>query len=164
MLSEIKKHYWLLPLTGGILSIIGFLFPAWYSPPIWVEYIWIIGIIYHVNGGDVLDILPYEMFIPSLIAAIAISLSSIIIIIFAFYTFRSKKISINVENLWLIMVIIETAISIFYIIGIQIGFFLHANQNFWDIYQIQFGLITPFIGASLTLIGTIIGKRLKRDI
>ncbi|MFX0030477.1 MAG: hypothetical protein ACFE8B_14800 [Candidatus Hermodarchaeota archaeon] len=163
-MGEIKKLYLLLPLIGGVLSIIGILIPAWYSPPPWVEYIWIAGIIHHVTAGDVLDVLPIEMFIPSIIAVVIISLGSIIILIYTFFNIQGKKSLSNVENLWIIIAIIEIATAIYYILGIQFGFFLHSDQNFWSIYEIQFGMVTPFIGASLTLIGAILRKRIKRDI
>lgn len=156
-MSEIKKKYWLIPLIGGAFSLTGFLFPAWYSPPIWVEYIWIIGIIYHVTGGNVLAQAPLEMFIPSIITTILISICSFFIIFNALFKSRNKSLLINNEILWILLATLEIIFMIYYIIEIQIGFFLNTGLNFQDFYEIQFGLIIPFIGASLTLIGVIIG-------
>ncbi|MFW9952117.1 MAG: hypothetical protein ACFFKA_18505 [Candidatus Thorarchaeota archaeon] len=156
-MSEIKKKYWLIPLIGGLFSLIGFLIPAWYSPPIWVEYIWIIGIIHHVTGGNVLARAPLEMFIPSIITTVLISICSFFIILNALFKSRNKSLLIKAKNSWIILAILEIISMIYYTIGIQFGFFQNTGLNFWDFYEIQFGLIIPFIGAGLTLIGAIIG-------
>jgi len=100
-----KNYYWLLPLAGGIISIIGFFIPAWYSPLAFEEYLWITGIIHHVlPSGDVFEILPPELFIPSLITTILISLSLFMIIINYFFKFRSKTLLGNTEKLWIIII------------------------------------------------------------
>jgi hypothetical protein len=162
-LSNIKKYYWLIPLIGGVISLIGFLIPAWYSPPVWIEYVWMIGIIHHVTGGNVIDIAPPEMFIPSLIATLLISLCSILAILNALFKFRGKTLLRNTDNLWLIIAIVEIGAAIFYIFGIQIGFFLNTDLEFVDYYVFQFGLFIPFIGAVLILTGSIMGKLSKKD-
>ncbi|MFW9971022.1 MAG: hypothetical protein ACFFDF_12580 [Candidatus Odinarchaeota archaeon] len=158
---KINKYYWLIPLIGGVLSLIGLLIPTWYSPPVWVEYWWLIGLIHHITGGNVIAMAPLEISIPSLIAAILIVLCSILIILNSLLKSREKTLTKNTENLWISMAIIEIAAVIFYIIGIQVGYFLHTDRTFWDIYQIRFGTIIPFISAGLTLTGAIIGKRIK---
>ncbi|MHA2036383.1 MAG: hypothetical protein ACW98X_08105 [Promethearchaeota archaeon] len=162
-MSEIKKYYWLIPLVGGFFSLIGFLFPAWYSPPFWVEYVWMIGVIHHVTGGNVVEMAPSDMFIPSLIASILIFVCSCLVILVTLLKSRSKTFSSNKENIWIVMSIVEISATIYYILGIQNGFFLYSTLNFWDFYEIQFGLIVPFIGGNLTLIGGIIGKLVKRS-
>lgn len=162
-MSETRNFIWLIPLIGGVLSLFGLLIPTWYSPPIWVEYWWLIGLIHHVTGGDVIEFGPLEISLPSLIAFVLISLSSVIIILNSLFKFRGKTLWANSEKLWIYMAIIEIGATMFYIISVQIGFFIHTSLVFWDIYRIQFGLIVPFIGAGLTLIGVILGIKLKRD-
>jgi hypothetical protein len=147
--------------VGGLFSLIGFFFPAWYRPPFWIVYVWMFGIIHHVTGGNVVEFAPSEMFIPSLIASIIIILCSAIIILMGMFKSRNKKFLGNIENLWIVLAFVEIGAIIYYIIGIQIGFSLLTTLNFWDIYEIQFGLIVPFIGASITIIGAIIGKLIK---
>lgn len=160
----IKKFYWLIPLIGGTLSLLGLLIPTWYSPPVWIEYWWFIGLIHHVTGGDVIEFGPLEISIPSLIAFVLISLSSVIIILNSLFKFRGKTLWGKTEKLWIYMAILEISAAIFYAISIQIGFFINTSIVFWDIYLIQFGLIIPFIGAGLTLLGAILEIKLKRDI
>ena len=163
-MGGIKNYFWLIPLIGGSFSIIGLLFPAWYSPPVWIEYVWIIGIIHHVTGGNIFDNAPSEMFIPSIIATGLITLCSVVIIIIALLKFRGKTLSGNTENLWIILAIIEIGTSIYYIFMIQNGFFQNTGLIFWDIYEFQFGMFIPFISASLTLFGALIGKLIKEEI
>ena len=75
---------------------------------------------------------------------------------------KDKRLLGNTENFWIMLAILEISVSIYYIIGIQHGFYLHTNLNFWDIYEIRNGTIIPFIGGSITLIGAIIGKFINR--
>ncbi|MFX1240619.1 MAG: hypothetical protein ACFFA7_05170 [Promethearchaeota archaeon] len=161
-MSEIKKFFWLIPLIGATLSLFGLFIPTWYSPPVWVGYWWMIGLIYHVTGGNVIEFGPLEISIPSLIAFGLIALSSAIIILNSIFKSRNKTLWGNPENLWIKMALIETSAVIFYIISVQIGFFINTSLVFWDRHLIQFGLITPFIGAGLTLIGAILEIKLNR--
>ncbi len=163
-MSEIKKFILLFPLIGGVLSLFGLLIPTWYSPPVWIEYWWLIGLIHHVTGGDVIAFGPLETSIPSFIAFVLIIVSSVIIILNSLFKFRGKTLWGKTEKLWIQMAILEISAAIFYVISIQIGFFINTNILFWDIYLIQLGLIIPFIGAGLTLLGAILGFKLKRDI
>ncbi len=90
---EIGKYYWLLPLCGGILSIIGFLIPVWYSSTAWDENLWIWGLIEHISpSGSEFTLSPKELFIPSLITAILILLSSSTIVIKTIFMVRGKTI------------------------------------------------------------------------
>ena len=64
-MTKIKKYYWLLPLIGGILSIIGIFIPAWYSITVYNENIWMWGLIEHIfPTGSVFDFLHAELLIP----------------------------------------------------------------------------------------------------
>ncbi len=40
----------------------------------------------------------------------------------------------------------------------------YSVHDFWRIYNFQFGMITPFIGAALSIVGAIIGKLSNREI
>ncbi|MFX1566956.1 MAG: hypothetical protein ACFFCV_01155 [Promethearchaeota archaeon] len=163
-MSKIKKLNCLLPIVGGIISLLVFMFPVWYSPSPWIEYIWINGRIRHVTAGDVLDWLPNEMFIPSIITTILIALSSALFIISAILDYRGRKVFIKNEHLWIILALLELSTLIGYILGIQNGFYSHTNMNFWSTYEIQAGLYLPFIGVGISVLGAVLGKILKRDI
>lgn len=136
-MSNIKKYYWIISLLGGFVSLFGFFTPTWYSPPVWIEHVWMIGLIHHVTGGNVVEIAPTEMFIPSIIATVLISLCLVLIILSALLKKKDKRLLGNAENFWIMLAILEISASIYYIIGIQHGFYLHTNLNFWDIYEIR---------------------------
>ncbi|MBY9019871.1 MAG: hypothetical protein KGD67_02355 [Candidatus Lokiarchaeota archaeon] len=162
-MSIIKKYYWLIPIVGGIISLIGMTVPIWYSTTVWVEYVWIIGIIHHVTGGNVLDWAPIEMLFPSIITTILISLSSVMVITSAIFKYRKKKFLGNTENLWIIMAILKLSAIIGYFFGIQYGFYLNTEIHFWTIYGVQIGFFMPLVGMGLSIIGAIIGKLIDRN-
>lgn len=162
-MSIIRRCYWLLPMIGGIISLLVFTGPVWYSPPPWIEYLWINGRILHVTAGNILAWLPNEMFIPSNNATILIWFICIIIIISAILNLIGKKFLIITENLWVILAVLELSTLIIYILEIRNGFYLHTGIDFWRLYEVQFGLYMPFIGAGLSILGTIIGKVINRD-
>ncbi|WP_371806099.1 hypothetical protein [Candidatus Lokiarchaeum ossiferum] len=161
--------YWVLPLNGGILSIIGLFIPVWYSSTGFRENLWMWGMIHHITGGDVFEILPSELFIPGLIAAILILLSSIVVIIFALLVATGKAIQGKAEKIWKIVGLFEIGIAAFYVIAMLIGWNLfalrinYAVHNFWRIYNVHIGMFTPFIGAALSISGGVVGKRKIKD-
>ncbi len=63
ILTKIKKYYRLLPLIGGILSIIGIFIPAWYSIAIYDENTWMWGLIERITVSE-FDFLHAELLIP----------------------------------------------------------------------------------------------------
>ena len=160
-MTKIKKYYWVLPLIGGTLSIIGLFIPAWYSITAYDENLWMWGLIEHISVGGVYDFLPAELLIPGLITAILILMSSIVIIIFALFIVRGKEIRISAEILWIIMGFLELCAVIIYIVAMDMGWYSYTQRinysihDFWRIYNFQFGMITPFIGAALSIVGAI---------
>ena len=166
---KVKKYYWLLPLIGGILSIVGIFIPAWYSITVYDENIWMWGLIERITVSE-FDFLHAELLIPGLITAILILISSIAIIIFTLFVVRGKKAQTSAEKLWIIMGFLELCAAIIYIVVIDIIFYSYTirinypEHDFWRVYNFHFGMITPFIGAALSIIGAIIGKLSKREI
>ena len=169
-MKKIKEYYWILPLSGGILSIIGLFIPVWYSITEYEENLWMWGLIEHISVGGVFDFLPPELLIPGFITAILILIFSIVTIIFALFIVRGKKIRFSAEKLWIIIGFLELCVVIIYIVAMDIGWYSYTQRinysvrDFWRIYNFQFGLITPFIGAVLSIVGAIIGKLNSREI
>jgi hypothetical protein len=170
-LREIKRFYWIFPLCGGIISIIGFFIPAWYSTTEWDENLWIWGLIEHIlPSSSEFTLLPKELFIPSLITGILILFSSNMILVKTFYVARGKTIFGPTERIWIIMAILEICAAIFYIIAMQIGWHFYTQrinygeQRFWIIYDFNIGIIFPFLGSVLIIIGVIMGKFINREI
>ena len=65
---------------------------------------------------------------------------------------------------------LELCVVIIYIVAMDMGWYSYTQRinysirDFWRIYNFQFGLITPFIGAVLSIVGAIIGKLNSREI
>lgn len=169
-MPKIKKYYWVLPLLGGILSIIGLFIPAWYSITVYDENIWMWGLIERISLGGVFNFLDAELLIPGLITAILILICSIVIIIITFFIVRGKKIQSSAEKLWIIMGFLELCAAIIYIIAMDLIFYSYTQRihypehDFWRVYSFHFGMITPFIGAALSIVGAIFGKLNNREI
>ncbi len=169
-MNDVNKRLLILPLIGSIISIIGLFILAWYSTTSYEENLWMVGIIQHFpSGGSVFDFLPAELFIPGFISAIVILISSIIIVINTLFLTRGKKFLANPEKLWILMGILELCVAVIYIIVMDIGFNTYTQRtdypeyDFWAIYNIQFGIITPFIGAILSIVGAIAIKITNRE-
>jgi len=167
-LKKIKKFYWFLPLIGGILSIVGIFIPAWYSITVYDENIWMWGLIERITVSE-FDFLHAELLIPGLITTILILISSIAIIISTLFVVREKKAQTSAEKLWIIMGVLELCAAIIYIVAIDIIFYSftqsigYPEHDFWRVYNFHFGMITPFIGAALSIVGAIIGVLNKRE-
>lgn len=169
-MNEVNKKLLILPFIGSIILIIGLFIPAWYSTTSWEENLWMVGIIQHFpSGGSVIELLPTELFIPSLICTIVLIISSFIILINILFLTRQKKFLANPEKLWILMGILEICITVIYIIAMDIGFNIYTQRtdypehDFWVIYNIQFGIIIPFIGAILSIIGAFAIKLANRE-
>lgn len=160
-----KNFFWIFPLLAGIISLIGLIIPAWYSKTSFKENLWIVGIIEHIFwDGSIFEILPPELFMPSLITTIFVSISSIMIIGISVLFIKGKKFLVKAEILWLIMGIIQLCALIIYINAMVTGFYNYTQRtdysihNFWAIYNFNFGLIFPFVGSILSIVGAIIYK------
>ncbi|QEE16774.1 hypothetical protein DSAG12_02604 [Promethearchaeum syntrophicum] len=168
-MTTLKKKNWILPLSGGILSIIGLFIPVWYSTTGFKENLWMWGLIEHITVGNVFDFLPPELLIPGLIIAVLILLFSIVIITSTLFSIRRKEIQNIAQKLWIIMGILELCAAIIYIVAMVIGwnaYTIRINYNVHDflrIYNFHIGMVTPFIGAALSIVGTFLGKRYKRE-
>jgi hypothetical protein len=167
-LTKIKKYYWLLPLIGGIISIICIFIPTWYSITVYDENVWMWGLIERITAGE-FDFLHAELLIPGLITTVLILISSIAIIIFTWFIVKGKKIHISAAKLLIITGIFELCTAIIYIVAIAIIFYSYTQSigypehNFWRVYNFHFGMTTPFIGAALSIVGGIIGVLNKRE-
>ena len=140
-----KKYLRILPILGGILSLISLLFPAVYVDTVILfrieVYIWFNGY-YEVTAlgktesGYLTD--PTFGF-----CTLLVIISSLIIIVM-------KK-----EESWLIMPIIQIIAVIIWLMAIPYSF---PDIDFWAWYRIGFGIIGILIGSSLAIIGFSISK------
>lgn len=165
-----KKDYsWVLPLIGGILTIIGILLPTAYfsySGTSWSWWVWnltVLGVSGY--GSESVFISEIDFVIPSMITSITISLSAINLLILSY---KTKETGLNKRDflLWSLLSSGATiGVMIYYISAMHIAFFdgliiegeiFPAGYSFWQVFSPGFGVILPFISAILAVIGVVV--------
>ena len=143
-----KKYLRILPILGGVLSLISLLFPAVYVDTVILFrieiYVWFNGYVEitalgETNTGYLTN--PTFAF-----CTLLVIISSLIII------------GLKKETLWLIMPIIQISAVIIWLIAIP---YSYPNLAFWAWFKIGFGIIGILIGSSLAIIGFSISKIIK---
>jgi hypothetical protein len=171
-----------LPLIGGILTIISTLTPAHYdSTNFDAEFYWMWGLFYYVIPGydSHIAFLPAEephlytisIFLVGLIPLLLILADSLALILSG-NAAKADRIDLkNRETSWILMGIILIIAPIIYIIGINITWRnllesqlgpLPSDYNIWSIYNPGFAVIAPFIGAALSIMGSIASKVIRQ--
>jgi hypothetical protein len=162
-----KKDYsWVLPLIGGILTIIGILLPTayfTYSGTSWTWWVWNLTVMSVSGyGSESVFISEIDFIIPSMITSITISLSAINLLILSY---RTKEAGLNKRDflLWSLLSSGATiGVMIYYINAMQLAFFdgvtiegeiFPAGYSFWQVFSPGFGVILPFISSILAGIG-----------
>ena len=162
-----KKDYsWVLPLIGGILTIIGMLLPTAYfsySGTSWSWWMWNLTVLSVSGyGSESLFISEIDFIIPSMITSITISLSTINLLILSY---RTKKTGLNKRDflLWSLLSSGTTiGVMIYYVSAMQTAFFdgliiqgeiFPAGYLFWQVFSPGFGVFLPFISAFLAVVG-----------
>ena len=141
-----NKYLRILPILGGIISLISLLFPAVYVNTVILffhieVYIWFNGYyeataLGKTNTGYLTD--PIFAF------------CTLLVVISSFITIGMKK-----ENLWLVMPIIQIVAVIIWLIAIPYTF---PDIDFWAWYKIGSGIIGILFGSILVIIGFSISK------
>ncbi|MFX0030167.1 MAG: zinc-ribbon domain-containing protein [Candidatus Hermodarchaeota archaeon] len=183
---EPREYIWALPIIGGILTLISFFTPAHYVSEFGIDaYYWMWGI-YHLSfsgyGSETIFMVSEDpsqytipIFFSGLVPAILIFISSLMLIISANSVRTGKRDIKNVENGWIGMGFMLILASIIYIISIDITWMNLAKYTyeqevgpippnfpeFWDNFDPGFAIIAPFIGAGLSILGSIASKTIK---
>ncbi|MFW9941693.1 MAG: zinc ribbon domain-containing protein [Candidatus Thorarchaeota archaeon] len=180
MIKEPKDYIWVLPIIGGVLILISFFTPAFYANIGGVEeYYWMWGLWYGSTPieSDTIFMATEEparymmpIFLSGIIPAVLILIGSIFIIASSMLV-KSGRIDIrSVENGWIGMGIMMIVASIIYIIAIDITMLNYLEYkigtllpgfSIWDVYDPGFAIIAPFIGAGLSIVGSIASKAIK---
>lgn len=181
LIKDPREYLWALPLIGGILILISIFTPA-YSASLYPveEYYWMWGLAYtSVTGyGSRTIFLATEepaqylmpVFLSGFIPFLIITIGSLTLVISS-NAVRIGRCDIKQrENLWVIMGITMIIAPIVFIIGIDITTLNYVESqlgplppglNFWDIYDPGFAVIAPFIGAVLSIAGSITSKKMQ---
>lgn len=186
LIREGREYIWALPIIGGVLILISFFTPAFYADVMGIEeYYWMWGLFYISitgYGSDTLFIATEEpsqymmpIFFSGLIPAVIILIGSIMLIASSNAVRTGRRDIKNVENGWIGMGFMMIVASIIYIIAIDItmmnfveyqfeqayGYVPAGMPDLWDVYDPGFAVIAPFIGAGLSIAGSIASKTIK---
>ncbi len=181
LIKDLREYIWTLPLVGGVLMLISVFTPA-YSANLYPveEYYWMWGLNYvSVSGYGSQTIfiaaeepIRYTMpiFLSGLIPFIMILICSVALVISANAVRTGRTISKHRENLWIVMGISLIIAPIIFIIGIDYTIMAYLEYqlgpippsvDFWDVYDPGFAVIAPFIGAVLSIAGSIASKKMQ---
>ncbi|MFX1468623.1 MAG: zinc ribbon domain-containing protein, partial [Promethearchaeota archaeon] len=169
-----KDYTWAVSLIGGILALIAF-----FTPAVSIEaydgsiYLWIWGLIsyeiyneyYEIYDSDTTFIDNPDVLIPSIVCSIFLVLC-ILILIGTSLNYRSRiKEGIGNPNPWLVSSLLIIAFTIAWIIAMDISW--EVYPDFWDYFDPNFGVIGPFLGSGLAIVGFIAAKvsqKQKREV
>lgn len=185
---KLKKYFWIIILAAGILTLISLITPALYirihlfSDPGTQEF-WMWGLYTNRVPGVILDtgfILtdgPFEygvpIFLSGIIPVILILISSVMLIIIANGIRKDENMIISAGNKligWgttlclgsmVYLIVISFTLGIF-VEHLFTGGFWYSSPNMWDLTNLGFAVIGPFIGAALALLSGILSKTIKR--
>ena len=167
---EIEKFIWAFPFIGGIITLISFLTPTacfFYQYPTYRTefYRWMLDFyvshVYYDTGVHTItvglntNLTGYISWLCSLL----IITSSILIIISANNYRKGKLVA---ENKWLIFALITITPTIAWMIMKEINTINSFNHSFWGLLSPSFGIIGPFLGAGLEIVGFFLSMKERR--
>jgi hypothetical protein len=164
-MSEVRKYIWIMPFIGSIITAISLFTPTFLYPATPLPGNMIIrfmnGFYLIVGGGFPV---PYFVGIPSLmivgIGSMVLLIVCTIILFISPLTHRNKE----TPGSWIALGILLIGGTIFYIAGTELGYFIYHLINYGTPASFfsgaipSFGVVGPFIGGGLSILGFIIGK------
>ncbi|MFX1480827.1 MAG: hypothetical protein ACFFCI_22290 [Promethearchaeota archaeon] len=169
-MRDLKEYFWTIPIFGIIICIIAFLTPAAvFENPQWNHTIvrWIWGLYYDelisiYDESVTIEIGFYDNPSQLLISIISSVIIIICIIIVSVPIYRQRTDLKNIltkPTTSLIPAILIIISMISWMIVMEIAEFEIYNLSMWNRYIPIFGVVGPFIGAGLIIIGYFINKK-----
>ncbi len=161
-MGENKNSIWALPLIGGILALIGLLTPAAsYSSYYNTMQFWMWGLM-SVRLYDYYEgYLTVTQFTESPVE-IGLSIISTVIILVSAILLISKANSSRKNGVsgvgWLSPSILMMLGTIIWMVGLEIYSQIYSGLSFWTYIDAGFGVIGPFLGAGLSIVGYGVSK------
>ncbi|MHA2037865.1 MAG: hypothetical protein ACW972_01490 [Promethearchaeota archaeon] len=170
-MKEIKKSVWGLPLIGGIITLIALLTPAAYviyrSPSFTNDFfLWMCSLFFshRFEMGIYTTRIEFDIqlisLIPSIICSLIIAILSMVTIITA-NKYRKGTIDINVS--WVVSAVVIIFTTIIWMVMMEISRRVLYGHGFWGLFSPGFGVIVPFLGAGLEIVGYILLKKSLRN-
>ena len=162
-MSYFKRNPWLLPIIGGLIALISLFTPTTYNYRSGVQlyYVWMNQLAIDIWPNL---ITPYLLRTDLSLVILSISLSviifvSTIVLITSTNIFRKTSRSYQkLKWVWLLLAILIIGSTLIWIIYMEI-FYNISGASHWQNYRPHFGVIGPFIGAGLIIIGTFLVKK-----
>ncbi|MFX1589884.1 MAG: hypothetical protein ACFFC1_17210 [Promethearchaeota archaeon] len=167
---EIKKYLWAFPLIGGLITLISFFTPAaffFYRYPTYRTefYRWMldfyVSLAFYDNGTQTITTglnTSITGYISWTCSILIIALNILIILSANKY----RKENLAKQNKWLIFAIITITIVIVWMIMKEINTQSSFGHSFWGLLSPGFGIIGPYVGAGLEIIGFFLSKKKLR--
>ncbi|MFX1315560.1 MAG: hypothetical protein ACFE9T_06815 [Promethearchaeota archaeon] len=176
-MADIKDYIWVFPIIGAVLGIITFLAPvaSWtqsysgyygiYSLD-WYYWIWgftLISASYGPYSGRESGIIDnVSLLSVSIVCTIIIAISIVTLIIGGVLNKRSTEYNMNVIVISSIGATLLLIGPIIWLIGADWPYITppftesdFIGQDFWDWFDVNFGIIAPFIGAVIAIPGIV---------
>ncbi len=157
-MGDNTEHIWILPLIGGIVALIGLLTPAASVSILYNSVqVWMWGL-FSIRQFDYLQLgyITTTRFTQSPVELI-ISISATLLVFSGALGLvssanSSRKTGITGKK-WITPSILLIVGALVWIIGIEISTQIDVGMSFWEYINPGFGVIGPFLGAILSLIG-----------
>jgi hypothetical protein len=168
---EKKNYYWVPPLIGGILSLIALATPATYNSQMGLDfYVWMWGLasisIYDYYYGTYTDTTFTDnigLLIPSIICSIIIFIGAVVLISSANMNRKSTRGLQRVKNTWYALSILLILTTAAWMIVYEVEAQVDIGMSWWETMDPGFGVIGVFIGASISLTGTVVFSYLVKQ-
>ena len=164
--TEKKNYSWVIPLVAGFCTIIAILAPTAYfsyGGVTWNWWMWNLNTMGIVGYDSVsLFISELDFIISSIITTGAVFLSAVNLFILSNTTRKRNLNTKNFELMSVISAVLSIGIMIYYITAMDIAFYdgltiegtiFPAGYHFWDTFNPGWGVILPFISATISFIG-----------
>jgi len=168
---DIEESISILPFIGCILTFLAFLTPAALNEAVYggvilaSKYVWIWGLEYFYYEGYANQFYFSTnpiIFYSSIICSIIIFIGTLVIFITICMVWKGTKNIVDIEKYWLNIAVLIIIIVIFWDIIMEF-FYFGEVYNFWTYYFPGFGIIGIILGASLTLIGVGLKKKILKS-
>lgn len=157
--NNIKKYLWLVPLSGGILSLLSVFSPASYFMvgPIFI-HIWMWGLA--VNNAGIGFSGQIEVLVSGIVFTLFILICSILIIVITIQIKKETRKVDEFKNFWISSGLIVILSSIAWIIMIESVAL--SPPVWWGFFSLGFAVIGPFIAGALLIATVFIDRYLKK--
>jgi len=164
--KETSDYIWVIPLVAGLLVVLAIITPTAYFNTMGVFWNWwmwdfttmgVVGfesISLFISDGDII--------IVSIITTCAMLLSVVNLLILSSTTRKRNLNTKDFELMSIISAVLSICIMLYYMIAMDIAFYdgltiedttFSAGYHFWDLFNPSFGIILPFISATLSFFG-----------